>query len=69
MRLLWIGPQITAHRFSTGLGADPVEVLGLRHGVLDLPNRPVTPFWTERGLPRPISADEGASRRRPFPRG
>jgi hypothetical protein len=33
------GPQKAGKRWRTGLGADPVEVLVPRHGVLDLPNR------------------------------
>lgn len=55
---LWRGPQKAAQRWRTGLGADPVEVLALRHGVLDLPNRPVEPFRQESYKDRTFSSRE-----------
>jgi hypothetical protein len=57
---LWRGPQKAVQSWCTGLGADPVEVLALRHDVLNLPNRSVAPFRMERGQSRPFSAEERA---------
>jgi hypothetical protein len=53
---LWRGPQKAGQRWRSGLGADPVEVLALRNGVLDLPKRWVAPFQLDQVRSRPFSA-------------
>jgi hypothetical protein len=58
--LLWRGPQKAAQSWRSGLGADPVEVLALSHGILDLPKRWVAPFQLDQVRSRPFSAQEQA---------